>query len=299
MLGTLVDREKLTTLNYLGGSAALGLGIVLCLWTATRLFWQLIPGEPFIAQTARPALSSMLGDPGSNTLSTDLSSLSLFGRAGPTALQSVTFDAPETQLDLRLQGTLAAEDPKSGLAIITDDQGREAFYAVGDQLPGGAILHEIYAERVILTRQGQYESLKLRDQAQRRPASRSGLGRKQSALKTAATSGQFVGIQGVDWAALQRKNRIDPLALAKQIQVLPFSRNGQQIGVRLQAGRDAVLMNRLGLRSTDIITSVNGIELNDPSKAFELIRLLNTETQFNVVLLRNGRETTLNINLNQ
>lgn len=300
MLGTFAEREKLTTLNYLGGSLALGLGILLCLWAAARLFWQLMPGEPATAGSTRPPLGATLNAVSTTTPGTDLSSLSLFGRAGPAALQSVTFDAPETQLDLRLQGTLAAQDPKNGLAIIADDQGREAFYGVGDDLPGGAVLHQIYAERVILARQGKYESLMLRDHDYPGQLSRAGRReRRTTAAESVIRTPQFGGIQGVDWAALQQQHRIDPIELAKQIQVLPFTRNGKQIGVRLQAGRDAVLMNRLGLRSSDIITSVNGITLDDPSKAFELMRQLNSKTQFNVVLLRNGRETTLNINLNQ
>ena len=300
MLGTLVEREKLTTLNYFGGSLALGLAILLCLWAAARLFWQLMPGEPTIVGSAPPPLGAALGGVTATTQSTDLSSLSLFGRAGPAALRSVTFDAPETQLDLRLQGTLAAHDPKSGFAIIADGQGHEAFYGVGDDLPGGANLHEIYAERVILARQGKYESLRLREEDRNSIVPRaSRRGRQTTAPGPATKTRQFAGIQGVDWAALQQQQRLDPIELAKQIQVLPFTQNGKQIGVRLQAGRDAVLMNRLGLRTTDIITSVNGIALDDPSKAFELIRQLNSETQFNVLLLRNGRETTLNINLNQ
>lgn len=300
MLGTLVEREKLTTLNYLGGSVALALGILLCLWAAARLFWQLMPGEPGTTRSARAPMGSATIGATTTTPSTDLASLTLFGRAGPAALQAVSFDAPETQLDLHLQGTLAAQDPKSGLAIIADDRGNESFYGVGDDLPGGATLYEIHAERVILARQGRYESLKLRepDDSGRLPRA-SRRGNQTNASGPATPTRQFGGIQGVNWAALQQQNRLDPMELAKQIQVLPFTKNGKQIGVRLQAGRDAVLMNRLGLQSTDIITSVNGISLDDPSKAFELMRQLNSETQFNVVLLRNGRETTLDINLNQ
>ena len=74
-----------------------------------------------------------------------------------------------------------------------------------------------------------------------------------------------------------------------------------QLGIffRLQAGRDSALMGKLGLRPTDIITAVNGIALNDPSRAFELINQLNSQTRFDVSLRRDGREMTLNIDANQ
>jgi len=299
MLATLVERDKLANPNYLGSWLTLGLVTLLCPWTAARLFWQLMPGEPSANNSQYSTPGGIPNPSTGNTPVTDLSSLTLVGRGAPGLAPSISFDAPETQLDLKLQGTLAGDDPKSGLAIIADDRGNEASYAVGDALPGGAALHEIYPERVILSRQGQYESLRLREPDKNHPSQRFGTSTRPNTTPAGGRQPQFAGIKGVNWAELQQQQRLDPVALAKQIQVLPFTQNGQQIGVRLQAGRDAALLGRLGLRSSDVITSVNGIALNDPSKAFELLRQLNTATQFNVVLLRNGSETTLNINLNQ
>ena len=76
-----------------------------------------------------------------------------------------------------------------------------------------------------------------------------------------------------DIQALQQQYRVDPAELARKIQFSTFTENGKPIGVRLQAGRDAALMrlmNQAGLRPTDIITSVNGVPLNDVDYTVDL-----------------------------
>lgn len=101
-----------------------------------------------------------------------------------------------------------------------------------------------------------------------------------------------------DWQALRRESRLDPAALQRlgsQIRAMPHMENGEAIGVRLVASRDATMIHRLGLRSSDVITSVNGIPLNDPSRQFELLRALESQSRFQVRLRRGGRDMTLSI----
>jgi general secretion pathway protein C len=296
MLETLAERERLTSLAYGGGWIALVLIIATCLWIASKLFWQMMPTEPVVDQPAATHSPSQ-----STAATTRLQDLHLFGQAGSVAAAAI-IDAPETTLDLRLLGTLASDDPSSGLAIIIDGDGRESNYGVGDDLPGSARLHEIYADRVLLVRQGQYETLSLRDD-QGNVSSRPRRGVTRGAtLPQSQTRPMTPGIRGVDWQAVQQQYRMDPAELAKNISFQTHTENGKPIGVRLQAGRDAAvarLMSQAGLRTTDVITSVNGIPLNDPSRTFEAMSQLQNQTRFTVVVQRNGRAQTLNIDLNQ
>ncbi len=268
-----------------------------CIWIASGLFWQLLPtdraADTGVTLTGEPSVTS---NPGQRV---NLAALHLFGSSGMLAATSATFDAPDTSLDLRLVGTLSSEDPKSGMAMIADSE-KERAYAIGDELPGNATLEEIYPDRVVLSHQGRYETLRLRDPeavpsrmtaSTRRPLPRTS--GNLSAIRTQAPSGG-----GVNWQAAQQNLRINPAELAQQIRALPFMENGKQVGVRLQAGRDATLMSKLGLRNTDIITSVNGIPLDDPSRAFQLLNQLNSQSQFDVALRRDGREMTLSIDAN-
>ena len=64
-------------------------------------------------------------------------------------------------LQLVLTGTIAGNDPQNGLAILGQSAQTAKVYAVGDNVPGGAKLHSVYSDRVIIDRNGQLESLAL------------------------------------------------------------------------------------------------------------------------------------------
>jgi tetratricopeptide (TPR) repeat protein len=67
--------------------------------------------------------------------------------------------ATPAKADLKLTGTLATADPRSGIAIIRE-QGKSNAYSVGDSLDG-ASLSQVYKDHVILERDGSFESLSL------------------------------------------------------------------------------------------------------------------------------------------
>jgi len=67
--------------------------------------------------------------------------------------------ATPAKADLKLTGTLATADPRSGIAIIRE-QGKSNAYSVGDSLDG-ASLWQVYKDHVILERDGSFESLSL------------------------------------------------------------------------------------------------------------------------------------------
>ncbi len=70
-------------------------------------------------------------------------------------------DAPLTSMALVLSGTIADVDEKRGFAILGPSATAMKVYSVGDTLPGGARLHAVLVDRVLLDRGGTIESLLL------------------------------------------------------------------------------------------------------------------------------------------
>jgi general secretion pathway protein C len=68
---------------------------------------------------------------------------------------------PQTSLKLELQGIYSSPSPELGSAIIAAPGESSQVYLVGDTLPGGAVLIDVYEDRVILRRAGQLEALPL------------------------------------------------------------------------------------------------------------------------------------------
>src|SRR5437762_1670923 len=83
----------------------------------------------------------------------------LFGAA--PALKQEGADAPQTSMPLVLTGIIAGNDPQNGLAILGQNAQTAKVYAVGDGVPGGAKLHSVYNDRVVIDRDGRLESLSL------------------------------------------------------------------------------------------------------------------------------------------
>src|SRR6267142_747581 len=83
----------------------------------------------------------------------------LFG-AAPTLKQDGA-NAPQTSMPLVLTGIIAGNDPQNGLAILGPSAQATKVYAVGDNVPGGAKLHSVYSDRVVIDRDGRLESLSL------------------------------------------------------------------------------------------------------------------------------------------
>lgn len=274
------------------GRATMLVQMLLVLWLGASLAdltWKLWPGpeprlEPPPVQ-ARPSGQAAGG--GSQAPRRDISRWHLFGEkpaAGVPARPAVA-DLPETQLNLTLRGVVASDVAGESGAIIGTPDGLERFYGINDELPGGAMLTEVFADRVVLERNGRLETLRLPkealDQAQGR-----------SVRDQPPSPGQQPTLAEVRDMVLS-----DPQRVSDLVRIAPHSEGGRFIGYELQPGRDAALLNRLGLEPGDVVTSVNGVELNSPAKALNVLRTLAEADRVRVNIQRNGVPRSLVINL--
>lgn len=224
---------------------------------------------------------------------TPLAQWHLFGLPGNAATPS-----SETALALVLRGTIAGSDPRQGTAFIADAQGKEARYRVGDRLPGGAQLDAVYPGRVLLINNGQRETLSLRGMA----AGAGSAARPADPVATAPArpDGGFLSgpmAFGSPDLETQRAQRAPDLeALAERANVLPVLENGRMIGVRVSVP-DPALLDRVGLLPGDIILSVNGIALDDPTLAPALQNQLRAGGLLTLTVRRSGQDLTLSLGL--
>lgn len=88
-----------------------------------------------------------------------VATLHLFGNAAARpAAAPVPTDLPKTDLKLVLVGAITDSDPKQASALIEADKQARRYY-VGDNIPGGAVLHEVLSGSVVLKRENRYETL--------------------------------------------------------------------------------------------------------------------------------------------
>jgi general secretion pathway protein C len=205
----------------------------------------------------------------------------LFGVA-PTPAAGSGANAPQTSMPLVLTGVIAANDPRDGLAILGPSATATKVYAVGDNIPGGARLHAVLTDHVLLDRDGRLESLALpRQLASNAPP---------PSLSAAPTDTPIV-------ERMQQLVSRNPGIIGDVMRPQPVFANGKQQGFRVYPGRDRQAFARLGLQPGDLVTAIDGTPLDDPSRAEEILHTLGSSSEARVTILRNGVQQDLTLDL--
>lgn len=265
--------------------------IALIAVTLARLLWALVPTPEAARWRPAPAAPAPVAGPqnrGQVNLDTLLSAR-LFGiyQADPAAVDLE--NAPDTRLNLTLLGILSGRGDRDSRALISDGAGTEKPYAIGDDIARGVTLEAIYPDRVILMRNGKAETLRLnKDQ----PGS-SAPTHVPASDSAAVDSGTATTLSGVRDQVMQ-----DPSKASEYIRVQPASQGGQLRGYRIYPGRDRELFNSVGLRPGDVVTAVNGIELDNAQKALQMLNDLSRASNFVLTIDRGGQVQTVNVSLN-
>jgi general secretion pathway protein C len=179
--------------------------------------------------------------------------------------------------------------------VIEDLSNRkQALYHEGDKVPGDATVTRVEWERVILTRDGKEEILDLSSGT--RPP---GLSARSSYVSRAAPGAADEHIQSTgDGQYVIDRSEIDSALdnmsqLFTQIRAVPHFEGGRSTGFRLFAIRQNSLFDKIGLKNGDIIQSINGQALTDPSKALAMFQQLRNENELTVQVMRNREPKTL------
>ncbi len=277
--------------------------VLMLAYSLAQLTWLLLPVGSVDDNDLLSSPSDSRGTPVTEkpVAAVNLASLHLFGTAAEKkGKAAVTEDAPDTRLRLILRGVFAATDETMARAIISEPGGEEKYYAVGSDLPGGAVLREIAADRVILqTRAGRMETLRL-------PKEFGGSGRvarsrvsTRTDRKPNAANRIRPRISAAELRDYRDKMLSNPQELVGLIRTRPVRENGQIKGFKLFPGKDRALFNRLGLRTGDVIISVNGMELSDPASGLALLGQLSGATEMSVVVERRGQRQTVTLSLDE
>lgn len=262
---------------------------MLCLIQAVRIGLLLVAG-PILPL---PAVASRALHPTAGAGAASIADWHLFGTPG-----DIQPALAASELALTLRGTFATADPGDGLAFIAGADGREHSYAVGDTLPGDAVLEAVFADYVVVRNGAQRERLSLSG----RELERAGQSLKSPAAAPvpADPSGGFLTTMPVfgspDLATARAALTPAVAALMASANVLPVSENGRLIGVRLRVS-DPALLERVGLRGDDVITAVNGIALDGPERRAELEAALRAGGVVTLTVRRDGTDRPVSVGL--
>ena len=290
--------------------------------SAVNLFWALYPA----AESAPPAnarivnpVTQLPSSAGPDPVDIDrLQSRHLFGEAGAdepvavvveeveaadTSRDGIEKGARETRLQMLLRGVVASSEDGLGHAII-EYKKKQAVYAVEDDLPVGnkVVLAKVMPRQVVIDNNGTYELLKLFEENEldaqmpaAAPAFKAPVNRGAPALLDKR------GDEAATELAQSYRDRLyqNPQSLAEVVSVNAVRQDGELMGYRVSPGKDKQQFAQLGFKAGDVVTSVNGIDLNDPANTMRLYQTMRTATEAVFDLQRGDEVVSISVSLGQ
>lgn len=261
--------------------------VLLLAYSLAVLSWKVMPA-PNAGENRPPPSQGASAVNSRTSKSSHIVEWHLFGHAQPQNQSAPRpVEAPDTNLNFILRGVVFSDDQTVAHAIIAAGS-NESQYTVGAKLPGNVELKEIHADRVVLLHNGRYETLRLPREEDL--AGTSAPLRQPTPAPAPISPSTFPNLQEIREELLQ-----NPQSFMDLMQVSPVNQDGAFMGFRVAPGRKRMMLQQLGLQEGDIITSVNGINLDDPAKGLEVLTNLRTADTVAVTVLRQGNEESLTL----
>lgn len=275
-------------------AACLGL-IIAIAWVLAQLTWLAVPSpdQPGAAALPQPpvAVAATPGQVDTLQLADRVASMHLFGRAAAPVAGGEPVNAPETNLNVTLHGIIAASDPDESRAIISAGSGANdsKSYRIGASIPGGASIHGIYADRVILSRNGRLEALKL-------PQTDENHG---SIRRVPQQAPQATQPQPVQERRVPPRLRHSVAAMGHLLRAQRAVVNGKLVGYRVYPASNPAEFIAAGLQPGDVIKAVNGKSLSNPANLMALMGHYKAGEPIHLTVERNGQTKQIQVSAPQ
>ncbi|TVQ73435.1 MAG: type II secretion system protein GspC [Chromatiaceae bacterium] len=276
--------------------------VILLAWSLARVTWDMLapPSAPMsAAASARPEPPAIVTQERRDDGLERVARLSLFGEAERIVESPpVPTEAPETRLRLSLKGVIAFADPSLGAALISGEGTDERHYRVGASLPGNATLEQVFADRVILSRQGRFEMLRLPREQMGEAAVQRGASRP-TVSEIGSTDGEAPVDAGLaaDLAARRDNWLENPNRFMEAVRIRPVMEQGSIKGFSVAPRRDAALFRQAGLRPGDVVTAINGVAVGNIDDPQALAGQLSEASEVTLEVERQGRVMTVTLPL--
>lgn len=203
----------------------------------------------------------------------------------------------QTRLGLKLWGTVSGTAGKAFAVIEEKSSRKQRLFTVGDEVQSASI-EMILREKVVLGVSGKKEVLRIEKLAKKRrsPGTR-GVTTIPPATSKAPASEDPGAMEDKREVVIQRSRIEEAIQnvnqLMKYVRIRPHFTEGQPDGLRLTGVRPGTIFTDIGFRNGDIITGVNGREIQSVDDALKFYSSLKNESNVDLQIRRGGRVKTI------
>lgn len=193
----------------------------------------------------------------------------------------------ETQMNLKLWGTVTGSEEQSAYAVIEDLKNRrQSLYREGDTLRNAQI-KMILRKKVVLNVNGKDEILLMEEEKNPQAANTPGSNNREMATpeyEYGSNADTTVRIdRGEINSALKNINQ-----LMSQVKVRPHFENGRPSGLVVSHIRPNSIFSEMGLQNGDIIKGVNGNQIQSVDDALKFYENLKSSSSVDLQIERGG-----------
>jgi hypothetical protein len=188
---------------------------------------------------------------------------------------------------LVLVATAPGRQPNQGIARLGTDPRNPQTYSAGARLANGAVLQEIYADYVILSRDGKQSLLLIAGKAARVGKRHEDIGVDSSVL---AIGGEEAVNRPLERIASSRED------LSEIIRAEPYFERDEYAGLKILPGTHGGRLAQLELQSGDIVRTIEGRRKKSADAAWQALDdAISTGTPIVVGIERDGTMMSLSI----
>ena len=245
-------------------------------WRMAGLLW-LIAGQDQAALAKPTPVTSAAAIV--NVDSSRLASFVIF-KAPISENTSQNTNAPDTSLQLKLDGVFASSSQAQSSAIISEQgQGIGKVYRVGQQVIGGAVLSAVYVDRVLLERNGQEEVLRF--------VKSNLLGGDPPPVVSNAATSQADKARNLLSNAIQRLDS-DASAYLNEMGLIASNQ-----GYEITDNTPSHIRRNLGLKAGDRVVRLNGQTLGNVQLDKNLLQQIQQTGRARIEIQRGGQHLTI------
>ncbi|PRQ08334.1 type II secretion system protein GspC [Enhygromyxa salina] len=212
-----------------------------------------------------------------------------------------------SRLPLMLLATMESDDPAYSMAtILHTDSNTLAPYSPNDTVRAGVVVTSVERGRVVFRNGAQMEYIELgaapppqvtaTATAATLPKPPDPNSREiDGALEAISCDSDFNSCT-VDKAFVE-KLLANPAQLTKQARIVPAVRDGETKGYKFYGIRPGSLPKLLGMKNGDLLTSVNGQQLESLDQAMDLYTKLRRASHLSVTIERKGQQVQKEIDI--
>ena len=209
----------------------------------------------------------------------------------PRAVPRVLDPAP----DLAVAAVVVGTTPERSSAILTSG-GKTRVVAVGESA-FGARLVSVGTDAVVLERDGERHELRLPTTvaAPVTPVPRAP--RPPVAARGSAPEDPETPAREMSQVEVQRRLGEEIPRILAETAVAPVMEEGRVVGVQVTRLPEGSLLTDAGLRAGDVLTQINGTEIDGMATLIGLWPRLQTASELRAVVVRNGQPFSLLVSL--